>query len=591
MELDMEEKMRACDALVKVLEGEGVEVVFGIPGAHILPFFDALGRSSRIKVVLTRHESNAAYMARMYARATGRPAVCAGTSGPGSVAFVPGIAEAFVEQLPVILITGQVATGIMGMNADQEGTGEPGAPDQVALYKTMTRMSSMVIRPDAVVRKAREAFRLALEEPCAPVHLCIPSDIQCQEITYEPLAPAAYRVTSYGLVDPERVERAAEMIANSRRPALVVGQRAVFPNAAIELEELVDSCRIPFATTVVAKGLLPERHPMSLGVLHLFGHRAPERYLKEADCVVAVGESFQENTCNYYERELVPAGGLIQVDSCPSQIGKIYPLSLGVPGSIRATLKALTRSLRGRGYVPTVSPDELVLMKEATKHFAEPEMDSDAVPIKPQRFLRELARVLPQGGMVAADIGMNFFWTLRYFEAARGSYFGTWGFQPMGVAAGGAPGLAFARPGKPVVCICGDGAMQMNGMELMTAVQYGLPVTWVIFNDSRLNMVYLAQGLSYSERYVASEIRNPEFAAWARSAGALGLCIERPEEIGPALEEALGSGGPAVLDLRIDPDEMPPLKPRSLLMARRTGLDISDSKVASRAFRKVLDER
>ncbi|MBM4354317.1 MAG: thiamine pyrophosphate-binding protein [Deltaproteobacteria bacterium] len=587
----MEEKMRACDALVRVLVGEGVDVVFGIPGAHILPFFDALGRSSRIRVVLTRHEANAAYMARMYARATGKPGVCAGTSGPGSVNFVPGIAEAFVEQLPVILITGQVATGIIGMNADQEGTGEPGTPDQVALYRSMTRASSLVVRADAVVRKAREAFRLALGEPCAPVHLCIPSDIQCQEVVYEAMEPSGYRVTSFDLVDQDRVEAAAERLSRARRPALIIGHRAVFPNASSELEGLVEQCGIPFAATVVAKGLVSERHPMSLGVLHLFGHRLPERYLREADCVVAVGESFQENACNYYERELIPAEGVIHVDSCHEQIGKIYPVALAVPGSIRSTLRALTQALSRRGYRSPVAPEEIARLKSGTQHFSEPDAGSDAVPIKPQRFLAELARALPEGGAVAADIGMNFFWTLRYFEAAQGSYFGTWAFQPMGVAAGGAVGLSLARPGKPVVCICGDGAMQMNGMELMTAVQYSLPVTWAVFDDSRLNMVYLAQGLSYSERYVASEIRNPDFAAWGRAAGALGIRVERPEQIAPALAEALGCGGPCILDVAIDPDELPPLKPRSLLMARRTGLDICDSKIASKAFRKVLDER
>ncbi len=587
----MEEKIRASDALVRILEGEGVDVVFGIPGAHILPFFDALARSSRIKVVLARHESNAAYMARMYARATGRPAVCAGTSGPGAVAFVPGISEAFVEQLPVILITGQVATGIMGMNADQEGTGEYGTPDQVDLYRSITRYSSTAIRPEAVVRKAREAFRLALDEPCAPVHLCIPSDVQCQDVAFEPMEPRQYRATSFNLVDMEQVEKAADRLAASKRPALVVGQRAVFPNASAEVQALAEKCRIPFATTVVAKGILAESHPLSLGVLHLFGHRMADRYLKQSDCVVAVGESFQENVCNYYERELIPADGLIQIDSCHSQIGKIFPLALAVPGSIRATLKALASALERRGWTAPDRESKLAELRTATAHFAEPEAEAEAVPIKPQRFLKELSRLLPEGGAVAADIGMNFFWTLRYFEAGRGSYFGTWAFQPMGVGAGGAPGLSFARPGKPIVCICGDGAMQMNGMELMTAVQYSLPVTWVIFHDARLNMVYFAQGLSYSERYVASEIRNPDFSGWARSAGARGFLVKRPDEIRPALEEAIGCGGPCVIDLHIDPDELPPLKPRALLMARRTGLDLSDSKVASRAFRKVLDER
>jgi len=583
--------MTAADALVRVLEAEGVEYVFGIPGSHILPFFDALARSGKIKVILTKHEEGAAFMARMYIRASGKPAVCVGTSGPGATNFATGIADAYCENIPLILITGQVATPIFGLNADQEATGEDGTPDQVAMYKSMTKMSSLAIRADSVPRRMREAFRVAWSPPYGPVHLCIPSDVQSETIAFQPMAPSQYRITSWNRVDTEQVEKAAEMIAASARPALIVGHRAVFPDASPEIDSLVSELGIPVATTVTGKGVLDESHPLCLGVLHLFGHRLPSKYLEKADCVVAVGENFMENACNYYDPGIVPSGGIVQIDDNPHQVGKIYPLALGVGGDIKATLKHLCSVLKSRGYNCPVGPGDIASLKEQTEHFAEPTLISDAVPLKPQRFFRELSEALPDGAALQVDIGKNFFWSLRYFKARKGAFFGTWAFQSMGVGAAAAVGLSLARPGKPVVCVCGDGSMQMNGMEIATAVHYKLPVTWVVFDDRRLNMIYLAQGLCYEERYIASEMTNPDFVQWAQSYGATAIRVDSPAEIRPALDQVLECRGPALIALNIDSDEILPLKPRVVLMTKKMGLDITDSSVSSRAFRKILDER
>jgi len=587
----MSEEMTAADALVRVLEAEGVKYVFGIPGSHILPFYDALARSKKIKTILTKHEGGAAFMARMYVRASGKPAVCAATAGPGATNLVTGVADAFCENVPVIVITGQAPTGLFGMNAMQEATGEGGTPNQVEVFRSIAIDSFAVYRAEKVAQKMRQAFRLAWSPPFGPVHICLPSDILAAAVTYEHLERHQYRVTSWNQVDIEAVQEAADMLVKSQRPAIVAGHRAVFPDASEEITALVEEFNIPVATSVVAKGIVSENHPLSLGVSHLFGHRSADKYLKEADCVLAVGEDFGEYSSNYYDPEMIPSGGIIQIDSPTDQIGKIYPLALGIAGNIKATLRRLLRELRQRNYRSAVSREDIDKIKRRTAHFDEPEMSSDAVPIKPQRFYRELRRALPEDALVQVDIGQNFFWSLRYFEAPQGRYFGTWGFVSMGVGAAGAVGLSLARPGARVVCICGDGAMQMNGMELATAVNYSLPITWVVFNDGRLNMVHMAQGMSYGEQYIATEMKNPDFALFARAFGVRGFTVEGPDEIGPTLTEAADGGGPAVIDLKVDGAEMLPIKPRTVLMASRMGLGIGDSGVASRALRKVLNER
>jgi len=392
-------------------------------------------------------------------------------------------------------------------------------------------------------------------------------------------------------VDLPAIHRIARALADSRRPALVVGHRALFPDCSNEIEELVLRCGLPVATSVVAKGIVDEAQPLCLGVLNLFGHRAADRYLRDADCVIAVGESFMENTCNYYERELVPPGGVIHIDSDISQMGRVYPMETGAAGNIRASLRALADRLHSMEYAAPVDPAQIARLKLDTEHFAEAECSCSDTPIKPQRFFTELESCFPPEALLQVDIGQNFFWSLRYFKAPRGRYFGTWGFKPMGVGAAGAVGLSLARPDATVICVCGDGSMQMNGMELGTAVNYNLPIVWVVFNDGRLNMVHMAQGISYQERYVASTMKNPDFVAWARAFGARGYRVVAPGHIGEAIGRACEQPGPAVVELHIDPEELPPLKPRSLLMAREMGLNVADSPVASRAFRKVLDER
>ena len=588
----MYEKISSGDALVKILEMEGVEYLFGVPGSHILPFYDSLTRSTKIKTILTKHEEGAAFMAKCYARASGRPGVCCGTAGPGATNLVTGVADAYVDNIPMIVITGQVATSVFGRNANQEATGEFQRPDQVGLFSSITKQSSLVFDPELVMVKVREAFRLALSEPYGPVHLCFPSDVLGRDVSYTEMSPSQYRITSWNQVDPIAVEAATGLIEKAERPVILAGHRAAFPDSSQEVKDLAEHFRIPVATTIVAKGILPEDHSLSLGCIDLFGHRVSEKYIHSADLLITIGEYFDEYSTIYYDPGLISGKRLVQIDNHPYQIGKIYPVDVGVVGNIKASLKALINSLSNREYTSPSKIGEIKELKSKMRHFDEPEMHKTVSPLKPQRIMRELREAIPEDSLVLCDISSCLFWAVRYFEIpGPDRFFCSWGIKPVGFGAGGAAGLKLARPDKHVFAFCGDGGMQMNGMEVMTAVNYEIPVTWVIFNDEGLYMVRIAQGLSYGERYIATKMRNPDFTAMAESFGADGYKIENSGQISEVISLVLEKQRPAVIDICYDGDEILPIKPRAVKKVKEMGLDVSDSPFASRAFRKILDER
>lgn len=587
----MSDKITAGEALVRILEEEGVEYVFGVPGSHSLPFYDALFRSDSIEAVLTKHEGGAAYMAKAYARASGKPGVCSGTAGPGALNTITGVADAYVDQVPMIVINGQVATSVFGRSGNQEVTGEHMRPDQVDIFRSITKHSSMVISTTMLHNKVREAFRLAMTEPFGPVHLCFPSDILGTKLEYEPLEPARYRPLSWKATDDDAIRKAAALIAGSSRPVIIAGHRATFPDASRELANLVDGFRIPVATTLVAKGIIPESHPLSLGCLDLFGHKLPDVYIKKADLIISVGEYFDEYSTVYYDPDLFTGKKHVQFDSYHAQIGKVIPVDVGIVGSIGTGLDRLADQLGRNGCGVKSDAAAIGAMKKELRHFHEPETLDESVPLKPQRVMYELNRALPTNSLVLCDVCSALFWAARHFPVeGPGRFFCSWGIKPVGSGAGGVAGLQLAARDKPVFCFCGDGGMQMNGMEIMTAVNLKLPVTWFVFNDFGLYMVRIAQGLSYSERYIATTMKNPDFVKLAEACGADGYRVTEPGQIEHLVPEILNKRKPAIVDIRFDSDEILPLKPRAVLKMKEMGLDVSSSPFAARALRKILDE-
>jgi acetolactate synthase-1/2/3 large subunit len=558
------EKIYAVHALIKILEEEGVQYVFGIPGSHTLAIFDAL-RESTIKVILTKHECGAAYMADGYARVKRQVGVCTGTVGPGATNLVTGIAASYSEGIPVLALTGLSPASTLGKTAHQEASGLSRSPNQIEIFRNITKASMAIPRASQLPHLVRLAFRIMLTGRFGPVNLSFPADILYDQIVYEQLAKKSYRVTRSNNVDFKLITQAVELIQAAKSPVIIAGQRCLFPDATQELLKLVDQYKIPVLTPLSAKGVIPENHPMALGCTGLFGHAAAEHYLtKVSDLIIAIGEDFEEWASLAWDPEIIKDKELIQIDLDPLEIGKNYPVTLGIDGTIRTVIDALREQLDACKCPPRNSDEDMLSYKKQYRYFEEPQMFCNATPLKPQRVIHDLRQLLPQNTIVFGDAGHTVRWVGKYFHSYPQSFFAANNFEPMGYAVAACIGGKLAKPECPVVCICGDGSFLMHGMELSTAVNYGIPVIWIILNDSRLNMIYTTQTVYFGKKYVASEFSNPDFAQLAQAFGANGFTITQPGELETVIPLALSSTKPSVINIIIDPNEIPPFRPRSL---------------------------
>jgi acetolactate synthase I/II/III large subunit len=590
-------KGSAADILVRYLEQEGIEYVFGVPGGHLLAFYDALERSGRLKPVLTKNEQGASYMANGYARVSGRPGLCCGTVGPGATNLVSGVAAAYMDSTPLVVLTAQVGTTAIGKGALQEAAGDGRTVDQVALFRPITKYSTMVTRSVLVPDAIRKAIRIATTGRPGPVHLDLPSDVLKGQIDDPITPPSQYRPASPGgTVDERSLRRAADLLKNARRPGMLVGGGAVTSGAFGEVLALAERLGIPVGTSLRGKGAIPEDHPLSLGCVGLYGTRAANSYLRSGlDVLLAVGVSFHEFTTHVWDPAFQPKTALIQMDIDPAEIGKNYPVDLALVGDARALLRGILSAMDGALAAPEGRRDEIVRFKKEHEYFDEPAMRSKDSPLKPQRAMVELREALPPETIVFTDIGNNLTWVERCFQAVRpGTVVSLSGLAAMGSGVAAVVGGKFAAPDRPVVCVCGDGDFQMNGMEVLTAVNYRLPVIWVILNNSRLSMIYDIQKLMFQGRYIASTFHGADFVGLARAMGADAYQVSQPGELGDVVRTALAGGNPTIIDVAIDPEELPPMKPRMMALERSIGLPEPTKTISwasVKAFFGMLKER
>ncbi|HEX9016215.1 MAG TPA: thiamine pyrophosphate-binding protein [Chloroflexota bacterium] len=583
-------KGSAADVLVKYLEQEGISHLFGVPGGHLLSLYDAVHRSGKIKTVLARNEQGAGYMANGYARVSGKPGLCCGTVGPGATNLVSGVATAYMDSTPLIVLTAQVGTTAIGKGALQEAAGDGRTVDQVALFRPITKYSTMVTRPVTVPEAIRKAIRIAVSGRPGPVHLDLPSDVLKGDVDDPIVPPERFRASAQCAPDPDLVARAASDLAGARHPAMLIGGGAVSSGAAPEVLALAEMLGIPVATSLRAKGILPEAHPLSLGCVGLYGTRAANSYLRSGvDVLLAVGVSFHEFTTHVWDPAFQPKNALIQVDIDPAEIGKNYPVDVPLVGDARPILKALLAAVERQPRPSRDGRDAIARFKRESEYFDEPAMSSSAFPLKPQRAMSELRAALPEDAIVFTDIGNNLTWVERCYPAAQaGTMVSMSGLAAMGSGVAGAIGGKIAAPDRPVVCVCGDGDFGMTGMEVTTAVGYGAPVIWVILNNHRLSMIRDIQGLMYQGRYEASDLPNPDFVGLAHALGAEGYRIQGPGELGDVVAKAVSGGRPTIVDVPIDPEELPPMKPRMLALERSLGLPEPTKTISWKAIRAML---
>jgi acetolactate synthase I/II/III large subunit len=566
---------RAVDIFLRYLKAEGVRVVFGIPGGLIYPFFDTLERDGEIRVVVAKHEEGAAFMADGYARAGRCLGVCAATSGPGATNLITGVACAFADGVPLLVITGQAASHALGKGAAQETARED--IDIVAMFRPITKYSAMVTSPASLTHHLRRALRLALTGRQGPVHLNVPVDFWEKPIDEgdEWLDPRAYRPETT-TCDRAAIARAAALLLEARRPVILAGSGVACAGAEQPLAALAQLLGARVATTPRAKGVFPEDDPRALGVLGVAGHREARETLlgDEVDVLLAVGTSLGETSTFNWNPRLRPSRALLQVDIDPDRIGRNYPVDVPLVGDARRVLEELVEHIDGRlrGGPPAGSEwEEDPISRRSVARYEDPaQRVSDALPLTPQRWRADLEEVLPDDALVFSDIGGHMLFNIHHLRIRAGQrFFINLGFGSMGHGVVAPIGAALAEPSRPVITIVGDGGFAMNGMDLLAAVEHDANVLWIVENNNMHGITWHCSKLLSGGRPLrAARYRHSlEIASMARAMGLPARVVDSPGQMQAAVREALARGGPGLIEVRVDGGILPPLGERTRSLA------------------------
>ncbi len=575
------------DLVVAYLKAEGVRFVFGVIGSSILDLTDALYREPSIRYIPTQHEQAAAFMADGYARVTGRPGVCIATVGPGATNLTSGIAQAFVESSPVIALTGDIHTRHYG-----KGSSNFHEIDQQALYRPITKMSWRVEHPDRLGEFVRMAFRTALSGRRGPVYLGLPRDVLKARLPIEaPPNAAMWRPETYRALDqrvhpdPNQVYRAADLLARAERPVMILGGGLRWSPGALEAAlSLAEAWHIPIVTTL--KGLAPEDHPLVFGLIGSTNSPVATQAVQESDLILAVAHTFSQVATNSYGYKTIPRDPrIVHIDLDALEIGKNYPVVAGLVGDAAAALNDLRQALPLRETAPDVSEASLedprsaaegadadrrgwlATLERARTLFWEQlagMADNDARPISRMRLLRDLQTVLDRDAIISAEAGSTHQW-YRFGYRATQPLLEPGGYSIMGSAFCMCLAAKLAYPERQAVATLGDGAFMMIMPEVATAVAQNIPILAIVCHNDVYGNVQSKQYLNFDGRRIGTDLYIPDLAAVARDLGAHGERVEAPEAIIPALERALGSGKPAVLDVIVDasPETLePPTKVR-----------------------------
>jgi len=541
-------RLSGAKALIKSLENEGVEVIFGIPGGAILPVYDALYGSS-IRHILVRHEQCAAHAADGYARASGRVGVCMATSGPGATNLVTGIATAYMDSSPIVAITGQVARHMIGRDAFQEA-------DIIGITTPITKYSFQIRSAEEVPRVVKEAFYLAAEGRPAPVLIDFPVDVQREEAEMDfdvKISPHLNKVVKEP--HPLQVKRATEILLNAERPVILAGGGVIISNASEELRALAELFMIPVMVTLMGKGAFPENHPLYIGRIGMHGSAAANKLIMEADAILAVGTRFSDRSTGRFDTFARDAT-LIHVDIDAAEIGKNIRPDIPIVADAKHALKAIYEAAKelARKKDNSIWLQRVKEVKESLEKAGRRSADE----LSPKNLIREIRKLLPADGIVTTGVGRNQMWASLYFEVYHPRTFITsGGLGTMGFGLPAALGAKVAKPNSIVVDIDGDGSFLMTERELATSITENIPVIAVILNDGWLGMVKYWQDLFYGRKYCATCLKRgiPDFVKLAEAYGANAARPQSLEEFSKSFKEAMSSDRTTVIDVWINPDE------------------------------------
>jgi len=532
--------------VVQALKQEEVKTIFGLPGAHILPVYDALYDEEEIQHILVRHEQAAGYMADGYARSTGKIGVCLLASGPGVLNAVTAVTEAYLSSTPMVVLAGGPPIKLRGKGAIHE-------MNQLQVFQPITKWQKILKNSQEVFDVIHKAFQIALLGRPRPVYVELPFDILIGETKLknkERLDVYTGKIS----VKERDVEKVLSLLLKSNRPVILAGGGVVSANATNELAELSETLQIPVVLTYMSRGAIPENSKLFLGTL-------PDKYsfylIQQADLVLALGCKFSETTTATF-RLKIP--NLVQVDIDPEEIGKNYSVKLGLIGDIKAFLKSLVEKVKSLPRKNLLRREEW--LREVLKFKSErvleyeTEINSNKSPIKPQRLMKEIADIVTSETTVTCDSGYNTWWTNIFIKPSKPRKLltpvGNWtmGFSfPAGI------GAKIGNPENPVVCICGEGGFMISCAELTTIVEYKIPVIIVVMNNGWFGAIRSYQKHIYNRRFIASKLQNPCFAEIAKAFGVESFLIRKPEEIKDSLKTALNLSKPTLLDVYLDPEE------------------------------------
>lgn len=541
--------MRAVDAVMECLKAEGVDVVFGYPGGANLPTYDAFVDAG-IRHVLVRHEAGGGHAAAGYAKATGKVGVALGTSGPGATNLVTPIMDAMMDSVPVVFITGQVRTELLGTDGFQEA-------DILGITMPAVKHSWMIQHPLEIPRVLHEAFHVARTGRPGPVVVDIPTDLSKADIPYEPVTDVhlpGYQPTTEGNV--KQIRQAAKALASARRPVIYSGGGVILAEAAAELTEFATSDRFPVTCTLNGLGGFPGTHDQWLGMLGMHGTRAANYAMDEADLICAVGARFDDRITGKLS-EFAPRAKFIHIDIDPAEISKNVPAHIPIVGDAKNILIKLVNEYRALGADPSRLEEWWQRIGGWQERHPLHYTDSADNEIKPQRAVQAIYEATAGDAIITSDVGQHQMWAAQYYNFAKPRrWINSGGLGTMGFGLPAAMGAAVGMPDETVVCITGDGSVQMNSQELATCVQNRIPVKVFILNNGYLGMVRQWQELFWDNRYSHVDMgQSPDFVKLAEAYGAVGLRLTSKETLVDDLREAIALDGPVVVDIRVTREE------------------------------------
>jgi acetolactate synthase I/II/III large subunit len=529
--------------LVESLQREGVKTIFGYPGGVVLPIYDEL-YNSPLQHILVRHEQAAAHAADGYARASGRVGVCLATSGPGACNLVTGIATAYMDSVPIVALTGQVPTNLLGNDAFQES-------DITGITMPITKHNYLVKDTADLGRVVQEAFYIAGTGRPGPVLIDIPKDVSTTVIKAPPVPEKVvlrgYNPTYHG--HKRQIEKALQTIAAAERPVIYAGGGVIISDASAELVDFATQLGIPIATTLMGIGCIPCDHPLNLGMLGMHGTEYANFAITECDCLFSVGVRFDDRVTGKTDTFAAHAK-IIHIDIDPAEIGKNKRVDVPIVGDVKAVLRDMLAMLTKNGH-----KDAWLKKVKHWKQHHPLKCPSDG-GLHPQYIIRQMSELLHGDAIIVSEVGQNQMWTAQHFCFRHPR---TWitsgGLGTMGYGFPAAMGAHFARPDLPVFDVAGDGSIQMNIQEMGTVAHYKIPVKIAILNNMFLGMVRQWQELFYDRRYSYTELPPVEFVKIANAYGIEGVKVECPEDVMPALKASLDCDGPFVMDFRIEREE------------------------------------